>query len=197
MYNEKHKRYMREWRKKNKKAYRKYRFKYLEDNKEKLKEQAKKYYVKHRKELIRQATERQNNHPLKSLRLKVVSANKRYPDRIKLADVLFVVDKYKNTCHWCGKKDLQGRDLTLEHLKPINKREFLTLACLKCNGSKRHKNNGKLRTEEEKKAMQKIRSQRWHKKHGKEYRIKWQAERGEEYNRIRRERYISVRKCKI
>lgn len=66
-------------------------------------------------------------------------AKRRYPNtgHIDGALVLEVIRRSGGKCHWCGKEKLKGRDLTLEHLRPINAIEHLTIACYRCNASRR------------------------------------------------------------
>ena len=68
---------------------------------------------------------------------KAASANRFYRGKgvITVDDVSDVVKQSGRICHWCGKKNLQGNDLTLEHLKPINEKKYLAIACLSCNCS--------------------------------------------------------------
>lgn len=65
-------------------------------------------------------------------------AKRRYPNTGELdgAMVLEVIRRAGGKCHWCGKENLKGRDLTLEHLQPVNQIEHLTIACARCNCAK-------------------------------------------------------------
>ena len=49
-------------------------------------------------------------------------------------------------CQYCGKRDLQGRDATVDHVEPISldptkvyRDDELVTACLRCNGRKQDK----------------------------------------------------------
>lgn len=101
---------------------REYRRRWYLANKEKEKERARKWQKK--------------NKDRASAINRVTCANSRYPGFLSVDDVLEVIKKGKHICYWCKKEKLSGSDLTLEHLKPINDKRFLVIACRSCNAKK-------------------------------------------------------------
>lgn len=67
---------------------------------------------------------------------KVACANKRYPGKITIDDLITIIERDGRKCKWCGRKNLNGWNLTLEHLQPYNSLETLTIACFRCNASR-------------------------------------------------------------
>ncbi len=93
---------------------------------------------------------------------KAASANRAYRGKghITLEDIVEVVKNSGRTCHWCNKKNLQGRDLTLEHLKPINDKKYLAIACQSCNFGRTVK-YGKKRTFDELRQKERDTHRKW------------------------------------
>ena len=95
------------------------------------------YYLLHREEMIEKAKERAKRDPLRrSMGTRARFANSRYPGKITADDLLEVLKRDGNRCFWCGKEDLKGFDLTIEHLQPVNHTDHLTIACRSCNGKR-------------------------------------------------------------
>ncbi len=114
--------YMRQWR---------------EANREKIRASRRAYYEVHRAETVPQAMQWNKQHPLEhSISKKVAAANRRYEGRIGSSDVLAVIERDGWKCFWCSIK-LTASTFTLEHLRPFNDPEVLTLACHSCNSAKR------------------------------------------------------------
>jgi hypothetical protein len=106
-------------------------------NKEHLKAERRKWYETHRTVEIANARKWiVDNHERFLILRKVIAANQRYPERITIADVDAVLERAGRVCCWCGKKNLKGRDLTLEHLRPFNRRDCLAIACRTCNSAR-------------------------------------------------------------
>lgn len=92
------------------------------------------YYVKNRAEFAEKERNRRKKDPWKwSMQRKAAAANRRYSGRLTGSDVATVFAKANRTCFHCGKKRLRGRDLTLEHLRPVNDVRYLVVSCLACN----------------------------------------------------------------
>ena len=115
-----------------------YMQKYREAKQEQIAQQRREYYEKHRDELIRQATQRAKNDPFRrQLRARALFANSRYPGTITADDLLAVINRDGRICYWCGAEELDGFDLTIEHLEPINHIDYLTIACRSCNAARK------------------------------------------------------------
>lgn len=69
---------------------------------------------------------------------KAAAANKYYPGKLTTKDVAGVIEKSGRKCHWCGRENLSGQNLTLEHLRPINDIQYLVIACKSCNSARLH-----------------------------------------------------------
>lgn len=111
-------------------------------NKEKRKIYRRKYYLKHQ-EFLKEYSNSHRDRQRSQLCKRASRANKRYPGRITIKDIDFIVNRDGWNCYWCKKKIEKLNDLTLEHLKPVNKVEYLTIACLVCNCARLHKAGGK------------------------------------------------------
>jgi hypothetical protein len=121
-------------------------------NKARIKEWAKGWYRKNRVKEIARATQRvADDYGRHLLLCKVTKANLTYPGRLTLKDLLTVIERSGRRCYWCGKENLEGRDLTLEHLQPVNDVQHLTIACLTCNAA-RIQIHGPRKTKAEKQA---------------------------------------------
>lgn len=130
--------YMRQWRARKGEQWRTYMRAWREKNRERIKATRSAHYEQHRDEEIAAAVRYTTAHYDRHLfGCRAVNANKRYPGRLTRADVAFIFDRDNYTCHWCSKRNLDGRDLTLEHLKPMNDRQHIVAACLSCNSSRR------------------------------------------------------------
>ena len=115
--------YIKQWREANKDHVAAYRKQYYEQNREKL--------IK----LSRKSKEDDWDRFL--LQKRVHTANQRYPGTLTVAQLEELIEKSQRRCYWCGKENLQGRDLTLEHLRPTNAIEDLAIACSSCNCTRR------------------------------------------------------------
>lgn len=135
---------------------------WAEENAEYLKAYKREYHKKHRKRYRDHLRAWVKKNPERNKLLKKVSvANRLYPDKITLGDVLAVLEASGRKCYWCGKEGLSGRDLTLEHLQPFNRRECLAISCLSCNAS-RIPTHGPKKTEDEKQAQRRAANKRWY-----------------------------------
>lgn len=136
--------YMRLWREKNKNKDREYMAEWREANIEWIKEYRRDRYNKNKKKEKKSAVSWQKKNPYKFMLIcKAAAANKRYPGKITYKDIETVINRDGKKCYWCKKDILEISDLTLEHLKPVNQIEHLTIACRNCNGSKLHLRNGR------------------------------------------------------
>jgi len=143
--------YMKKWREANKDKVRKQRKNYYEANKDRTKEEAV-LWAKENAERV-------------SFSNKAKSANQTYPGHLTVDDIAEIVEKSGRVCHWCGKENLEGEDLTLEHLKPTNDKRFLAIACNRCNAGKLANSDRKhLLTEIEKKEKNRNRANEWYEK---------------------------------
>lgn len=130
-------------------------------NKDRIRQYRRKQYIEHREEQIAYSTRWGQENPERfSLQRKAVSANLRYSGKITTADVEAVIARCGRMCHWCGKQDLANRDLTLEHLRPINDPRHLVIACLSCNAAK-IQIYGPRKTNEERRADDVRRAAKW------------------------------------
>jgi hypothetical protein len=129
--------YMRRWREKNRAKNDRYQAAWKKAHRTEIALYNKLYRRAHAKEhRERNARWREANRERFDAGLKVAAAKRRYPGDLCVADVLAVIEKSGRRCHWCGKSKLKGRDLTLEHLKPVNDLAHLTVACLSCNAAR-------------------------------------------------------------
>lgn len=141
-------------------------------NPDKVRAQQQAYYHRTKEDQKRRATAWQKANPERiALIRKARAANLRYPGRISSKDVDLVLQRNGTKCHWCGKPDLKGRDLTLEHLKPINDVRYLTIACLSCNASRAHSRDGRRFTEAELRQHNVDRASKWQAEHQDQRRI--------------------------
>lgn len=82
------------------------------------------------------------NHKVNLSKNKATRHTKRDPNNpLTYKDVLTIYEQCDYTCQYCFKKNLEGNDLTLEHITPIsqggtNKLNNVTVACLSCNSRK-------------------------------------------------------------
>lgn len=67
------------------------------------------------------------------LYMRVYRANQKYPGTLTVADLEAAIEKSGRVCYWCKKPNLDGRDLTIEHLERRNAPEAITIACFACN----------------------------------------------------------------
>lgn len=134
-----HAAYMRKWRKKNGRKWKAYMKKWRSVNQGRIKSTRRRYYRKNRTIELASVKAWQKTNPLRRKAIKAAFIARRYPGRIDANLVLFIFKRDKRTCHWCGKKNLRGRQLTLEHLKPRNSKRTLTVACLSCNTRRLHR----------------------------------------------------------
>lgn len=124
-------------------------------NANRVKENRKCYYDAHKDRTKRDAGKWAKRHPERvTLRAKAIGANRIYghTGRLTTKEVETVVERCGRKCHWCGKENLADRDFTLEHLKPINDVNVLTIACHACNTGQAVKNGGRIQTPEERRA---------------------------------------------
>lgn len=94
---------------------------------------------------------RRDNPDLNKCRKAAETANRRYPGtgRVTGENLVAVVHRCNRTCYWCKKENLQGGDLTFEHLRPMNDPKHIVLACRSCNAIRLSHGNIR-RTKEEK-----------------------------------------------
>lgn len=134
-------------------------------NREHLKAYRHERYLAHRAEEIANAERwTGSNYERHLIQLKVSAANRRYPDHITIRDVDAVIAAANRTCRWCGKRNLKGKDLTLEHVEPFNRRECLGIACHACNAA-RIPRLGPRKTDEEKRAIKNELARKWRATH--------------------------------
>lgn len=142
--------YWKEHYEKNKEKLRLKSQKWKEKNRDKVNEYARDYYYANKDECNKKKDRWRKNNPEKAtLHQKASTANRRYPGKITVQDIRDILEKQGRKCYWCGKANLEGRDFTLEHLRPNNSQEDVAIACLSCNTAKVHK-TGKLLTPKEK-----------------------------------------------
>ncbi len=192
----KHAIYMRTWRKKHEKSWKEYMFKWKSKNKNRIKKQRKEWYLAHRNQEIISAILRQKKNPLYTKAAGMaIHANKKYSPHLKVLTVLEVIKESNFICCWCGKKELFAEELTLEHLKPINIKKFLRIACRYCNSARIHLTNGQRKTKEEKRQGDRRRWKNWYKKHGVEAGKKYREEHRDKLRVYQRE-YMPKRRDK-
>lgn len=132
--------YMRRWREQQGEKYRAYMKAWRAAHKAKISAYNKQYQKEHAVEHRAINKRWRENHPERQVALgKAGAAHQRYPGTLSLYDVMSVIEKSGRKCFWCGKEDLKGRDLTLEHLKPVNDVAKLVVACHSCNCKKLHR----------------------------------------------------------
>lgn len=108
-------------------------------NAERIKQQRRAYYEAHRDRTKQEAMEwARSNRYRYALSCKAATANRRYQGKITIEDVETIIERCGRVCYWCGKADLAGRDLTLEHLKPMNDKSVIVIACHRCNCRRLH-----------------------------------------------------------
>lgn len=96
-----------------------------------------KWYFEHRDSQVAGAMQWNRDHRLDyALHRKVAAAHARYPGRITVDDIRALLERQGWVCHWCKKEITKMRDLTLEHLKPVNDPQHITIACLPCNAAR-------------------------------------------------------------
>jgi 5-methylcytosine-specific restriction endonuclease McrA len=135
-------------------------------NRSRLREYAKEYYAQNDQQIRAKAYEwRRKNVLLYSFYRKAFVANHRFPGHITAQELLAILDKQGTKCYWCGKDNLVGHDLTLEHLKPFNSPENLVFACRSCNSSNIPRRGGKKLTDEERNAKFLEDKRQYHKIH--------------------------------
>jgi hypothetical protein len=132
-----HTEYMRTWRARHP-EYAEYLKRWREANKEHVTAYRKEYYEENREENLRYAHEWQTSNPERfALQKRVNFANQRYPGTVTVSQLEELIERSARKCYWCGKTNLQGRELTLEHLRPTNAIEDLAIACSSCNATRR------------------------------------------------------------
>ena len=108
-------------------------------NRERIRLSRRAYYEAHKADEIANAMRHIYEHYGRFLLgRRAVHANRRYQGRFSVADVAAIFDRDKRTCYWCGRENLTGRSLTLEHLKPVNDPAHVVTACLPCNAARKH-----------------------------------------------------------
>lgn len=138
-----------------------YMLRWRESNRDHVAAYRKKYYEKNREKLIAAAMQRTHaDYPRFRWRARVAAANKRYPGRITVKDLDALLQRQGPACYHCGKTGLADRDLTIEHLQPVNNMRHVVLSCHACNCAKKH--IPKL-TREEKLRRQRARLRQWRK----------------------------------
>lgn len=165
--------YMRKWRKDNE-HFKEYQRKYREKNKARIAAQRAEHRRKNAKQIEERERARREADPfLFVCRKKAVKANKYYSDgpRLTADDIKAVVERCGWKCHWCGKKIEEPSDLTLEHLKPTNDLENLTIACLSCNSAKIHQGGERL-SDDERKEKLKRQNREWRERNRDKVRAK-------------------------
>jgi hypothetical protein len=126
---------MRVYRTRHKKELQTYMKKWRKEHAEQIRKSRRRWYLKHAEEekLKTQQWNKENPFEAKLARM-VTKANRKYKiGKLTVEDVRKIVEKANFSCYWCKKEKLKGRNMTLEHLKPINDKQFLTIACLSCN----------------------------------------------------------------
>jgi hypothetical protein len=188
--------YMRAWYARNAEKCKKWTRRYARKNRAKVKERRRRYYQDHKEEIVEKVRVRRRRDPLKAASHgKAQAANRRYPGRLTAADVLSVIVKSGRKCCHCGKKNLRGVDLTLEHLKPINDVRYLAISCHACNVA-RIPHRGPRKSEKQKRREASERSKAWAKNNRERHNARWwamtpeQREKRREYTR----RYMRKRR---
>lgn len=158
-----HAAYMREWRAAHP-EYAEYMRQYRIEHREKVYADRRAWRAQNRKRNAELALEwRAKNPVLAACATKASVANRRFPGKLTAQDVVEVVERSGYKCHWCGKENLQGADLTLEHLQPLNDKKYLVIACRSCNSAQKHKYPDRVPvTTEEQKAKDAIRLRAWY-----------------------------------
>lgn len=133
--------YAKKYAQENKEKIHAYRKIWKAKNKDKTAVYRRRNYLKYQEARKKYANEHRN--PARTLLGKKAScANKRYPGKITIKDIDFIIQRDGKKCHWCKKQITEKGDLTLEHLKPVNDVQYLTIACLACNNSRKHLRGG-------------------------------------------------------
>jgi len=129
--------YIREWRRKNREKFlARRRWRYAQ-NPEKFRQARRNDYYKDPSKAVAAAAKYNREHKeYHNLLSRISQANARYPGKITIRDVKDVIERCGAKCYWCGKPGLSGRDVTIEHLKPVNDARFITIACFSCNAAK-------------------------------------------------------------
>lgn len=70
-----------------------------------------------------------------SLWHRIRNLHARFPGTITAEELRAVIIKSGRQCCWCLKKNLVGRDLTIEHLGNTNDPNTLAVACYRCNSA--------------------------------------------------------------
>lgn len=131
--------YMRKWREKKGEAWKEYMRKWRANHKAQVKANRKSYYQRTRQVEIDRAKNWASENPEKAKNIgRARKATIKYSGSIDAAGVKEIFERDNYTCYWCGKSDLKGRDLTLEHLEPINCKDKLKTACGSCNSARLH-----------------------------------------------------------
>ena len=112
---------------------------------------------------------------------KVTKANRKYPGRITVHEVLNLIKESNFTCFWCGKQDLSGRDLTIDHVEPINDIKQIVISCLRCNILREYSDYPAKLTPEEKREKRRIYQRKWYSLN-KGYMRKWYSLNREKWN---------------
>ena len=131
------------------------------------------YYERNRDRILRRTKEYRQRDPWKTLMMvKAASANRRYPGKLTWRDMATVFERQGRICFYCGKTDLHGRDLTIEHIKPINDPQFLTVSCLACNIA-RIQTRGPRKSAEQKRKEACARTKQWIIDNRERYNARW------------------------
>lgn len=158
--------YMRKWRDGNV-EYAEYMRRYRQEHRDKVYADRRAWRQRNRKRNAELASQWADDNPLlAACGRKAHSANRRFPGKLDARDVLEVIERSGYKCHWCGKENLQGADLTLEHLKPVNDKKHLAIACRSCNSSHKAQHpHFKPLSEEEKAQRASTRLRKWYLDH--------------------------------
>ena len=158
-----HAEYMRKWRNGNE-DYAEYMRQYRQENRDKIASDHQAWRQRNQKRNAELAREWIVKNPVLAACIrKAQAANSRFPGRLTAQDVFEIIERSGYKCHWCGKENLRGPDLTLEHLQPVNDKRYLTVACRSCNGAHKHKYSDRIPiTPEERKAKDAVRLRGWY-----------------------------------
>src|SRR4029077_11652277 len=95
------------------------------------------YYKTHADHYIRLASEWRKRNPYRwLLAQKATVCNRRYVGRFTMRDIEEILKRGDRTCFHCGKRPLEGRDLTIEHLRPVNDKRYVVVSCFSCNAAR-------------------------------------------------------------
>lgn len=132
--------YMRGWRAKNAEHSKEYMRQWRAEHREQVKASRRAYYFANKEKANAESTRWSKENPEGP---RASRANARYDGKLSHREVRAVFARDNFTCYWCGKEDLKGDDLTIEHLEPHNDAECITTACRSCNSKKLHRGGRK------------------------------------------------------